>query len=171
MGKNTFRSHGDHAEGIEFGVSHLSDLDKHRNLRHAVYGADLSFGYAFLKLQNEFMLLQAQDNFIDDDGNDYGKAHELGYHSTLIADLEGVIDYPVRAFVRYGRWQPKQRIGQDYDGSLVAINNISQLTVGFNYQFSEYFRLKFEYTDSLGTSTQERYFDKRLGIAQLVVAF
>jgi len=32
-------------------------------------------------------------------------------------------------------------------------------------------RIKFEYTDSLGTSTKEHYFDKKLGIAQMVLAF
>ncbi|MEQ1637502.1 MAG: hypothetical protein ABL903_12500 [Methylococcales bacterium] len=171
LGQNTFRSHNKNHEGIEIGVSHLSDLDKNRNLRHAVYGIDLSFGYKFLKVQNEFMLLQAQDNFITEDGTDYGRAHELGFHSTLIADLESFIHKPVLAFVRYGRWQPKQDVGNDYDGALVNIADISLLTVGLNYKFNEYFKLKFEYTDSLGTSTQERYFDKNLGIAQAVVSF
>jgi len=89
----------------------------------------------------------------------------------LLADLENFLSYPVTAFARYGRWQPDNRIAEDYDGQLVAINNVSALTVGLNYKFNDYFKLKFEYTDSLGTETQERYFDKNLGIAQLVVAF
>jgi hypothetical protein len=171
LGQNTFRTHNKSYDGIEMGISHLSDLDKNRNLRRAVYGVDLSFGYKFLKLQSELMLLQAQNNFITDDGTDYGKAHELGFHSTLIADLENLIHKPVLAFVRYGRWQPKQDIGTDYDGSLVAIGDISLLTVGINYKFNDYFKMKFEYTDSLGTATQERYFDRNLGIAQAVVSF
>lgn len=171
FGQNIYRTHGSNGEGVEFGISHLTDLDKDRHIRHSVYGADLSFGYAFLKVQNEFMLTQSHNNLIGEDDTDYGKAHELGYHTTLIADLESFINYPVSFFTRYGRWQPKQRIGLDYDGKLIAIDNISLLTVGFNYRLSEYFRFKLEYTDSLGTSTQERYFDKKLGIAQMVVSF
>lgn len=171
LGKNNYRSHKNNPEGIEFGVSYLADLDKHRDLRHAVYGADFSIGYGFLRLQNELMLTQAYENFILDNGTDYGKPHELGYHSTLLADLERFIDYPVIAFIRYGRWQPKARFGQDFDGALVRINNISALTVGLNYRFNDYLKLKFEYTDSLGTSTTERFFDKKLGIAQMVMSF
>ncbi|MCX7087209.1 MAG: hypothetical protein NTV00_04045 [Methylococcales bacterium] len=171
FGQNTYRSHNKSYDGVEMGISHLSDLDKNRNQRHAVYGIDLSLGYSFLKLQSEFMLMQAQDNFITDDGTDYGRPNELAFHSTLIADLESFIHKPILAFARYGRWQPKQRTGNDFDGSLVAINNISLLTVGLNYKFNDYFQLKFEYNDSLGTSTQEHYFDKKLGIAQAVVSF
>jgi hypothetical protein len=175
LGKNTYRTHKNSAEGIEFGVSHLSDLDKNRNIRRAVYGADLSLGYSFLKLQNELMWLSSRNNFLHDNGDgtfvELGKPDELGYHSTLLANLESFINYPITAFARYGRWQPHNRQADDFDGQLVAINNISALTLGLNYKFNDYFKLKFEYTDSLGTSTQERYFDKKLGIAQMVVAF
>lgn len=171
LGQNTYRTHKNTSEGIEFGVSHLTDLDKNRNVRHTVYGADLSLGYGFLKLQSELMWLTARENFVDESGNEYGKPDELGYHATLLANLESFLSYPITAFARYGRWQPHNRIAEDYDGQLVAINNVSALTFGLNYKFNDYFKLKFEYTDSLGTQTQERYFDKNLGIAQLVVAF
>jgi hypothetical protein len=171
LGQNNYRSHKNNPEGIEAGVSYLGDYDGNYHLRHSVYGVDLSLGYSFLRLQNELMLTQAYENFIGDNGTDYGKPHELGYHSTLLADLERFIDYPVIAFIRYGRWQPKARFAQDFDGTLVNIENISALTVGLNYRFNEYLKLKFEYTDSLGTSTTERFFDKQLGIAQMVVSF
>ena len=176
LGQNIYRTHKNTADGIEFGVSHLSDLDKNRNLRHSVYGADLSLGYGFLKLQNELMWLRTHNNFVLDNGDgtftDLGKPNELGYHTTLLANLESFINYPVTAFARYGRWQPHARQAYDFDGqTVVAINNVSALTLGMNYKFNDYFKLKFEYTDSLGTSTQERYFDKKLGIAQMVVAF
>jgi hypothetical protein len=176
FGQNNYRSHKNNPEGIEAGLSYLADLDKNYNLRHAVYGIDLSLGYSFLRLQNELMLTQAYNNFevTDDDGKviaDYGKPHQLGYHSTLTADLESFIGYPVIAFVRYGRWEPKARKAEDFDGKLVSVNNISALTVGLNYRFNEYLKLKFEYTDSLGTKTTERFFDKQLGIAQMVLSF
>jgi hypothetical protein len=175
LGQNTYRTHKNNSEGVEFGVSHLSDFDKNRNLRHTVYGADLSFGYSFLKLQSELMWLNANNAFVHDNGDGTsivsGKPNELGYHTTLLADLSNFISYPVTAFARYGRWQPHNRQGDDYDGQLVAINNLSALTFGLNYKFNDYFKLKFEYTDSLGTLTRERYFDKKLGIAQMVVAF
>ncbi|MEQ1530085.1 MAG: hypothetical protein ABL925_12275 [Methylococcales bacterium] len=171
IGQNTYRIHNANPEGIEVGVSHLSDLDKNRNIRHSVYGADLSFGYSFLRLQSELMWLQSHHAFIGPDNFNYGKGDELGYHATLIANLENFIDKPLLAFVRYGRWQPDVNKAEDFDGSLVAVNNVSALTVGVNYTFNEHFKIKFEYTDSLGTSTQEHYFDKKLGIAQMVVAF
>lgn len=172
LGQNVYRTHKSTGDGIEFGVSHLSDLDKHRNLRHSVYGADLSMGYSFLKLKSELMWLNAHNNFVSADGTtELDKPNELGYHATLLANLESFIHYPLTAFARYGRWQPHNRQGDDFDGRLVAINNLSALTFGLNYKFNDYFRLKFEYTDSLGTQTQERYFDKNLGIAQMVVAF
>jgi hypothetical protein len=176
LGQNNYRSHKNNPEGIEAGVSYLADLDKNYNLRHAVYGIDLSMGYSFLRLQNELMLTQAYENFVFADPDtaietDYGKPHQLGYHSTLTADLERFIGYPVITFVRYGRWEPKTRKAEDFDGTLVSVNNISALTVGLNYRFNDYLKIKFEYTDSLGTATKERYFDKKLGIAQMVVSF
>jgi hypothetical protein len=188
FGQNNYRSHHNNPEGIEAGVSYLADLDKHNNLRHAVYGIDLSLGYSFLRLQNELMLTQAYEDFTQDTESveidpqsltlktvtttaNYGKPHQLGYHSTLTADMERFIGYPVIAFVRYGRWEPKARKAEDFDGTLVSINNISALTVGLNYRFNDYLKLKFEYTDSLGTATTERFFDKQLGIAQMVVSF
>jgi hypothetical protein len=101
-----------------------------------------------------------------------GKGHQLGYHSTLTADLDSFINQPIRAFVRYSRWQPSQLLGVDYDGStLVDLKDISMLSLGFNYRFSDHLRLKFEYDDSLATWVNERYFDKRLGIAQIVMSF
>jgi len=175
LGQNTYRTHKNTSEGIEFGVSHLSDLDKNRNVRRSVYAADLSFGYGFLKLQNELMWLNAHNNFLHDNGDgtfvELDKPSELGYHTTLLANLENFVHYPITAFARYGRWQPHNKQADDFDGRLVAVNNISALSLGLNYKFNDYFKLKFEYTDSLGTSTQERYFDKKLGIAQMVVAF
>jgi len=162
-------------EGIELGISHLSDLDYHNNMRNLVYGADFSFSYRILKLQSELMWLQAQNHFIVDNGVDpvvdYGHPDEFGYHTTLTASLKRIIKQPVAAFIRYGRWQPKHKMTTDFDGSLVSVSNVSLLSVGFNYTFNDYMKIKFEYTDSLGTSTQEHYFDRKLGIAQMVVAF
>jgi len=171
LGQNIYRSHKNADDGIEVGISHLSDLDKNRNIRHSVYGADLSFGYRFLKLQSEMMWVSAHRNFIAQNGITYGKPDELGYHATLLANLEKFLELPITTFVRYGRWQPHNKVANDFDDQLVAISNVTALTLGLNYTFNEYFKLKFEYTDSLGTQTQERYFDRNLGIAQLVVAF
>ena len=167
-------------EGLEFGLSHLSELNGSNNIRNTVYGADLSIGYGMWRLQNELMLLQAhQDVFLDDDGNiasamtdtSFGKNRQLGYHTTLIADLESFSKYPLQAFARYGRWQPSQQLGLDFDGSTVAIDDISMLSLGLNYKFSKHLRVKFEYNDSLGTETAEHYFSRKLGIAQIVMSF
>ncbi len=176
IGKNVFRIHGRNPEGIELGVSHLSELDGNNSIRNTVYAADLSFGYDMLRLQNELMVLQAHQSIpaYDEFGNPIGlgKAHELGYHSTLIADLEGMLKRPVLIFARYGRWQPKQHFAIDsFDNSVVAVNDISLVSFGLNYKFNSNLIVKFEYTDSLGTETQEHYFDRKLGMAQLVVVF
>ena len=175
LGGDVYRSHGKTHEGIEIGLSHLSDLDYDNNLRNLIYGADISFAYRLLKLQSELMWRQAQNHFIHEDSLnsvvDYGYPDEFGYHITLIADLKKYFAEPVSAFVRYGRWQPKHRVVVDYDKSLAAVSNISLLSLGFNYKFNDYMKIKFEYTDSLGTSTQEHYFDKKMGTAQMVVAF
>ena len=174
LANNAYRLHGGQQEGIEVGISHLSDLDYANNLRNAVYGVDFSFGYRFLRLQSEFMWLRPQDHFVYEDAGvsqDFGYANEFGYHTTVITALEQWLKKPVFAFIRYARWQPKHRMAFDYDGSLVGVNPVSLLSVGLNYQFNDYMRFKFEYTDSLGTDTDERYFDKQLGIAQMVISF
>lgn len=180
LGQNTYKIHNAAPEGIEFGVSHLSELDGENRIRNTVYGADLSIGYGMWRLQNEFMLLNAhQQVFLDADNNivpdpdqsPFGKGHQLGYHSTLIADLESMIKLPVLAFARYSRWQSPQDLMLDYDDSTVAVGDLSMLSLGFNYKFSDHLRVKFEYNDSLGTYSAERYFDSRLGIAQVVMSF
>lgn len=166
--------------GIEFGVSHLSELDPHNDIRSTVYGADLSIGYGMWRVQNEFMLLQGhQQAYLDADnhlvfvhtGIPIGKNHQLGYHSTLIADLENMIAHPVKVFARYSRWEPSQTLGLDFDATRIAMSDLSMLSLGLNYKFSNHLRVKLEYDDSLGTWIAERYFDKRLGIAQIVMSF
>jgi hypothetical protein len=180
LGQNTYTIHHNSPEGIEFGISHISEFDGSNNIRNTVYGADLSIGYGMLRLQSEFMLLQAhQQVFLDANGNivtgpdinPFGKGHQLAYHTTLIADLQKLIHLPVMAFARYSRWDPTQTLALDFDESTVAINDISMLSLGFNYKFSDHLRVKFEYDDTLGTRTAERYFDKRVGIAQIVMSF
>ncbi|WP_333874945.1 hypothetical protein [Methylobacter sp.] len=180
LGQRAYSVHNPNQDGIEFGVSHLSELDGGNHIRNTVYGADLSIGYGMLRLQNEVMLLQAHQGLtvaaesnpvLDDFGNPIGKVHQLGYHATLIANLENVVKHPILAFARFSRWQPKQDFGLDFDGSRVAIGDISMLSVGFNYKFNDHLRLKFEYNNSLGTSIAEQYFDKKLAIGQMVIAF
>lgn len=177
IGKNTFSIHQNDLDGIEVGLSQLSELDGHNQIRNTFYGADLSIDYGMLSLQNELLLLQSHQSspeIYDVHSNilAYGKSHELGYHSTLIADLKTLTKRPILAFARYGRWQPKRHFAIDsYDGAVVEMNDISLLSFGLNYKFTDNLRLKLEYTDSLGTQTQEHYFDQKLGMAQMVVAF
>ncbi|MGY6278226.1 hypothetical protein [Methylomonas sp. MgM2] len=167
-------------KGIEFGISHLSQLDGDNDNRISVYGADLSIDYGAWHLENELMFLQThRDQTFDADGNplfdqygnSVGKNNQFGYHSTLVVDLKPFIKWSIRAFARFSQWLPKQRIGLDYDGSAVSIEDISMLNLGFNYEFSNYLQLKFEYDNSLGTATGERYFDPQVSIGQIVVSF
>ena len=179
LGQRPYSVHNPH-KGIAFGISHLSELNGDNHIRNSVYGADLSIDFGIWHLENELMLLQAHQAqtfdvdgrlLVDDFGHTVGKGHQFGYHSTLVVDLEAILKYRLKAFVRFSRWQPTQTVGLDYDGKPVAIDDVSMLSLGFNYRFNDYLQLKFEYSDSLGTSTAERYFDHRVGIGQLVVSF
>lgn len=167
LGQNAFRIHGCNPEGIEFGISHLTKLDGQDHLRNTFDGVDFSMGYGMLRVRNEVLLMQAhllRPALYDAAGNtlDFGKPHQLTYHSTLIADLEALVRRPVQAFARYGRWQPKTHYTVDgYNGSIVSTNPVSLFSLGLNYKFNDHLRVKFEYTDSLGTETQEYYFDKK----------
>lgn len=177
LGQNLFRSHERIPDGIEFGLSHLTELNGHNEIRNAFYGVDLSLNYGMLRWQNEVVLHQGHmllPNQFDQLGatTGYGKERELAYHSTLIADLADLTHYPLLAFARYGYWQSNQHFLIDgFDNRVVAINPISMLSLGLNYKFSDYLRIKLEYSDSLGSSTEEHFFDKRLGMAQMVVMF
>jgi hypothetical protein len=193
LGQNPYRVHNSAPEGIELGISHLSDFNRSNHIRNSVYGADLSLGYRMFRVQNELMYIRAREIGSDQDGmwpllqtystsipvdsigsqtNPLSKNNQFGFHSTLTADLENYIHQPIMAFVRYARWLPSQRSSFDYDGvSVVPIQNVTMLSLGFNYKFSDHMRLKFEYNDSLGSSTGEHYFDKKLGIAQMVMSF
>lgn len=173
-------------QGVELGISHLSELDGQNNIRNSVYGADLTVNEGIFRWTNEVMYLNGhQDSFLEtnadgitsimpmmsDISSPFGKNNQLGYHSTLVTDLESFVNYPVLAFARFSRWQPSQDLGLDYDGTTVAVGDISMLTFGLNYKVNNHLSLKVEYNDSLGTKTQEKYFDEKLGIGQMIVAF
>ncbi len=173
-------------EGIEIGVSHLSELDGNNNIRNSVYGADLSVNYDMWHWQNEVMYLQGhQNSFIETGENGFtsiiynfsntaspfGKNNQLGYHSTFVTDLENITKHPILAFARFSRWQPSQNLGLDFDGSTVAVGDISMVSLGVNYKLGEHLAFKFEYNDSLGTKTKERYFDEKMGIGQMIMSF
>lgn len=178
FGNNPYRIQTRAGEGIELGLSHLTEFDGDEKVRNTFYGADLSLGHGPIRIQNEFMLLQAHQTTpaqYDNDGHPtfYSKNHQLGYHSTLIADLARWLDRPLLLFVRYGRWQPNQEFAIDSygSGSAVRVSPISLLSLGLNYKFNEHLRIKLEYTDSLGTETTEHFFDRQVGMSQMIVSF
>ncbi len=171
LGKNTYRLHRQDDPGIlELGLSHLTDLDGSDNARSSVYGTDLSFNYDIFTLQSELTWLYSHENLIDVNGVDFGRNSELAYHVTLISDLQKVLNHRLKAYIRYGRWNPSAAAVVDGDDTY-AVEDISRLTLGFNYSMNDFLQIKFEYSDSLGSETQEPDFEKQLGTAQLVVAF
>ncbi len=171
LGQNSYQLHNQHSNGnLEVGISHLTDLDGSDNARNSIYAADLTFNYGLLALQSELAWLESHETLFDANDVNLGRPDEFSYHVTLIADLATVVLYPVKTYIRYGQWNPSHSHIVDGDESY-AIEDISRLTVGFNYTMNDYLQIKFEYSDSLGTETEESDFEKQLGTAQLVVAF
>lgn len=80
----------------------------------------------------------------------------------------------MHAFGRYDFWRPDAGlvIAVDGDDTLIyPVDHIDQLTLGLNYVINDYFRVKLEYSDSLGSKSSEPDFEHRLGSAQFVVVF
>jgi len=163
LGQNTFRLHDSDELGIlELGFSHLTDLDADYNVRSTVYGGDLSFNYNIFSIQSEFTWLTQHE--------DAKEINEYAYHVTLVTDLQSLVKFPLKSYIRYGQWSPDYASIIDEDESF-AVEKISRLSFGFNYTVNDYLQLKFEYSNSLGSETEEPDFNKHLGTAQLVVAF
>jgi len=163
LGKNNYKLHNkSELSTLTVGFSHLADMDSSYNLRRTVYGGDLSFNYNIYSIESEFLWLKTHEQIIE--------SNEFSYHITLVADLNDLLTVPVKSYIRYGRWNPDYNLIVTDEGAF-AVENISRLIVGFNYALNDYLQIKFEYSDSLGTETQELDFNKRLGTAQLVVGF
>jgi hypothetical protein len=190
LDESHYNLHGTGVDGFEMGLSHLSEFNGADQIRNSVYGADISASYGIFRWLNEFMYIQSHQNQVLDTSSNlvytssvnasddtfltflpFGKTHQLGYHSTLIANLENYVKQPVLAFARFSRWEPSKKLGLDYDGATVNWGDISMLSVGLNYKLGEHLTFKVEYDDSLGTSIKERYFDEKMGIGQVIMSF
>ncbi len=171
MGQNRYQLHRRDEPGLfEVGLSHITDLDGHNNARYSVYGADLSVNYTIWQLNTEFIWLDSHESIDDPVRNRLQETDEFAYHVTLIADLQDWTTYPIRPYIRYGRWNPSYRSMQT-DDEIYSVESIDRLTLGLNFLLNDYLQLKFEYSDTLGTETTEPDFETHLGTAQLVVAF
>ncbi len=171
MGQNRYQLHRRDEPGLfELGVSHITDLDGHNHARYSLYATDLSINYSLWQLNSEWIWLDSHEIEIDPIRNRAEGTDEFAYHVTLIANLQDLTSYPIRPYVRYGRWNPSYRSVQT-DDDVYRVGNIERLTLGFNFLLNDYLQLKFEYSDTLSTETTEPDFETHLGTAQLVVAF
>lgn len=175
LGKN-FGRYPYHMAGIRpdlvgTGFSFLVDWDGHGHVRDYVYGADISFNYAPFQLWSEALWRDSRQAVFGPDGADLGRPSESAYHVTLVMNLEEWLKQSLYVFGRYGNWNPDYRALIGEDGTVYEVRPVDQLTLGFGWALNDYVKLKFEYDDSLGTETREPWFVRRIGWAQLVVAF
>ncbi len=171
LGQNSFLMHHSNSmTSLELGLSQLTDLDGNNNAKRSVYAADFDFSCDFVTLQGELAWLNSHEILFDANQVNLGRPNEFAYHTTLITDLEGLLHYPVKTYIRYGQWNPSYAVIIDA-GNNYATENLTRLTFGLNYSMNDYLQMKIEYSDSLGSQTQEPSFEKQLATAQLVVAY
>lgn len=175
--------HDENTDSAEIGFSHITEFDKRQNARNSVYGTDLSLKYDIFRWESEYMYVQSHQadetsfvgvgslNDLSSYNSLFQSRHQQGYQSTLVANLEQFVKLPILGFARFSRWEPSQKMRTDEGGNSYKINGLSMLTFGFNYKMGEHLTFKLEYNDSLNTSVKERYFDKRLGMGQVIVSF
>jgi len=156
---------------VDGGLSVLFDLDTHEQTRNQVYSADLSFNYGPFRLLNEVLWRNSLQPQVASNGVDYGKPSEVGYHVTLIANLQKWLEHDLYAYTRFQQWFPHYDYVVDGDGNAYKVRPIPQLSLGFGYRLNTYLTMKFEYTDSFDQKTAEPDFQTRLGMAQLVATF
>ena len=174
LGNNPFRlHHHDSPSILELGLSYLSDLDGNQNIRRSVYAGDLSFNYKAVSLLSELAWLDSHEDLIDGNGTNFGRNNQLAYHVTLLTELESFVHYPIHAYVRYDNWRTDAAVVLDSDDDTITytVGDINRLTIGFNYLINDYLQIKFEYTDTLDSTSSEPDFENQLGTTQLVVAF
>ncbi len=174
LGNNQFRlHHHDSPSILELGISYLTDLDGNQNIRSSVYAADMGFNYRAFHLLGEAAFLDSRKDLIDGNGTNFGRNNQLAYHLTLITELEGLVHFPIHAYVRYDNWRPDASVVIDGADDTISytVDDINRISLGFNYSMNNYLQLKFEYTDTLDSKSAEPDFEDQLGTVQLVVAF
>jgi len=164
--------HRDIGRDIEIGLSYLLDRDGSGNQRNKIYALDLTLRYEAVTLVGEYY------DRINDESLDVAvepgslTQDETAFHLTLVANMQDFWHQPITLIGRYERWIPDYSFIRDAeDDALYQVNDLSRVTIGMNYQFTDYFRLKLEYYDYLGDMTEEPDFEKDLGLMQVVVNF
>ena len=158
---------------IELGFSYLQDRDGAGNRRNRVYAADLTLRYEPITLVAEYFDRNDHDSPNDETDAELIDRDETAYHLSLFADMQTLLHHPLSLFGRYERWMPDYEFIPDAEDETVQyhVQDLSRLTLGLNYRFTDYFQLKLEYYDYLGDETEEPDFEKSLGLVQVVVNF
>lgn len=153
------------------GFSFLADLDGKGNARDYVYGADFSFNYEPFHIWSEALWRDARQAIVTGDGTDLGRPSESAYHVTAVMNLAQWLKRPFYVFGRYGNWHPEYSALVADDGLVYDVQPVDLLTMGFGWVLNDYVKIRMEYDDSLGSGPNGPLFVKRIGMAQLVVAF
>ena len=163
----------DNSRDIELGFSYLQDRDGDGNRRDRVYAADLTLRYKAISLVAEYFDRNNDESSSNQTAAGLMEGDETAYHLSLLADMQALWHQPLRLFGRYERWMPDYDFIPDAedDAVLYSVQDLSRVTLGMNYQFTDYFQLKFEYYDYLDDDTEEPDFEKSLGLVQVVVNF
>ena len=162
----------DNSRDIELGISYLQDRDGSGNRRNRVYAADLTLRYEAITLVAEYFD-RNNDSPKGEAADSLAEYDETAFHLSLIADMQALWHRPLSLFARYERWMPDYDFIPDAedDTVLYRVDDLSRMTLGMNYRFTDYFQLKLEYYDYLGEDTEEPDFEESLGLVQVVVNF
>jgi hypothetical protein len=174
LGHNLFSfHHRDTSRDIELGFSYLQDRDGGGNQRNRVYAADLTLRYEAITLVAEYFEHNHDESSSRETDTGLAERDETGYQLSLLADMQSLLHRPLSLFGRYDRWMPDYDFILDADDDAVQyrVQDISRVTLGLNYRFTDYFQFKLEYYDYLGDDTEEPDFEQSLGVVQVVVNF
>ncbi len=147
---------------LSAGLSGVVDWDEEDHVANVVYGADFNIKAEWLQLRGEWIWRDEQQSGIDED--------QAAWHLTLIGELAPWFNWPLRPYVRYGRWSPRFNFIV-VNGRSYAVRSTPRFTIGLNYTVHHHLALKLEYFTLLGTSDRHSQLPDERGMAQLVVNF
>jgi hypothetical protein len=174
LGNNIFSFHHRNTNrDIELGFSYLQDRNGDGSQRNRVYAADLTLRYEPIVLIGEYFDRNEDGMPAAEMDARLAQRDETAYHLSLLADMQSLWHHPLILFGRYERWIPEYDFLLDAEDDAVVypVRDMTRVTVGLNYRFTDYFQLKLEYYDFLGEDTEVTDYEKSLALMQVVMSF